>query len=76
MRKKKPDVELPEDNSHLHKIAAAGCYTIGLTLAFSALIAMWGYVFNPSLFLGKIIIASITGIGAMVFLWLLLIKKW
>jgi hypothetical protein len=64
------------DRSFLHWIVAAGCYVLALVLAVMALLVMWGLLFYPSEFFGKILIAVITGIVGVIFLWALLIKKW
>ena len=60
----------------LHKLASIGCYTLAVGFAVLAMGALWTWVYNPSEFVGKVVIGSATGIMGVVALWLLLIKKW
>jgi hypothetical protein len=62
--------------SKLHKVTAGGCYFVAAILAIAAMAVMWVLVFNPNEMGVKILIAAITGLASVVFLWLLLIKRW
>lgn len=72
----KPQKPAKPETGHIHKIAAAGCYTIGTVFGLAALGAMWILVYTYDDYVLRILIGSVTGLSIVIFLWFLFIQKW